>query len=315
MRTFLVRRFFFALFTLFAITVVVFSLSQLGPDPLLVFVRGDSYGVDPEVIKELRGKWGLDRPLPVRYFTWLTNVLQGDFGRSIGSQKPVLPMVMDRVGASLQLGVVAWIIATVVGIPLGVLSAVKRGSFWDYFGRSVALIGQATPAFWFALVLILIFAVQLDLLPSAGRAADKSWATQIRYMILPALALGFEPWATYLRLTRSSMLEVLDQEYIKLARSKGVNPRAVIWKHAFRNALIQPITVSALVLASFIHGAVFVETIFAWPGLGRLAVTATLDNDFPVLTAVVLLFGVMYVFINFLADIAYSYIDPRIRYS
>jgi peptide/nickel transport system permease protein len=162
--------------------------------------------------------------------------------------------------------------------------------------------------------MILIFSIQLDLLPTSGRPVEKPIPTQIRYIILPALVLGFDPWAAYLRLTRSAFLEVLDSEYIKFARAKGVSTFWVIWKHGLRNALIQPLTVSTLLFASFITGAVFAETIFAWPGLGRLAVTATIDNDFPVVSAIVLLFGVIYVVMNLVADVAYAYVDPRIRY-
>ena len=314
MQKFLLRRAFLALVTLWGVTVVVFVLSRLGPDPLLVFVQAESYGLNEETIAKLRAKWGLDRPLIVQYSIWVGRVLRGDLGRSVGGNRPVTKIIGEKMPATLQLGVVAWVFSTVVGIPLGVLSAVKRATVWDYFGRFIALIGQATPQFWLALVLILIFAVQLDVLPSATKGSGSVWS-QARYFVLPAAVLAFDPWATYLRLTRSSMLEVMDSEYIRLARGKGVAGWRIVWIHGLRNALIQPITTSALVFASFIHGAVFVETIFAWPGLGRLAVESSLNNDFPVLAGVVLLFGVMYVGMNFMADLAYAVIDPRIRYT
>lgn len=315
MRRFLFRRFVFALFSLWGITIVVFILSRLGPDPLLVYVREGGYGMSPETIAALRDKWALDEPPVVQYFIWLGNVLQGDFGDSIATQRPVLDVIAERVGATVQLGIAAWIVGSGVGIPLGIIAAVRRASVWDYIARFIALIGQATPSFWLAIVLILVFSIQLDLLPTSGRAVGEPLTTRLKHMVLPVLALGFEPWAAYLRLTRSSMLEVLDAEYIKLARAKGTSRMSVIWKHAFRNALIQPLTISAVVLASFMTGTVFIETVFAWPGLGRLAVTATLDNDFPVVSAVVLIFGVAYVFLNFMADMAYAVVDPRIRYS
>ena len=314
MQKFLLRRAFLALVTLWGVTVVVFVLSRLGPDPLLVFVQAESYGLNEETIAKLRAKWGLDRPLIVQYSIWVGRVLRGDLGRSVGGNRPVTKIIAEKMPATLQLGVVAWVFSTVVGIPLGVLSAVKRATVWDYFGRFIALIGQATPQFWLALVLILIFAVQLDVLPSATKGSGSVWS-QAKYFVLPAAVLAFDPWATYLRLTRSSMLEVMDSEYIRLARGKGVAGWRIVWIHGLRNALIQPITTSALVFASFIHGAVFVETIFAWPGLGRLAVESSLNNDFPVLAGVVLLFGVMYVGMNFMADLAYAVIDPRIRYT
>jgi peptide/nickel transport system permease protein len=311
----LIRRLYFSLLTLWGITVVVFILSRLGPDPLLVFAREEAYNVAPEAIQELKKKWGLDRPLVTQYLVWMGHLLRGDLGRSIGSQRPVTKVIGEKIGATVQLGLAAFILAAGIGMPLGVLSAVKRGTVFDYMGRFVALIGQATPSFWLALIMILVFAVKLDILPSATRPTYLPLTGQLKYFILPSLVLAFDPWATYMRLTRSGMLEVLDSEYIKLARAKGVGARAVIWKHAFRNALIQPLTVSALVLGSFITGSLFVETIFSWPGLGRLAVGATWDNDFPVLAAVVLLFGLIYVALNFVADMAYAWVNPRIRYT
>ena len=315
MRRYLLRRLYFSLLTLWGITVVVFILSRLGPDPLLVFAREEAYNVAPEAIQELKKKWGLDRPLVTQYLVWMGHLLRGDLGRSIGSQRPVTKVIGEKIGATVQLGLAAFILAAGIGMPLGVLSAVKRGTLFDYMGRFVALIGQATPSFWLALIMILVFAVKLDILPSATRPTYLPLTGQLKYFILPSLVLAFDPWATYMRLTRSGMLEVLDSEYIKLARAKGVGARAVIWKHAFRNALIQPLTVSALVLGSFITGSLFVETIFSWPGLGRLAVGATWDNDFPVLAAVVLLFGLIYVALNFVADMAYAWVNPRIRYT
>ncbi len=314
MRTFLIRRAMLAIVTLWAVTFVVFGLSRLGPDPLLVFIQAENYGLNEETVKRLKSKWGLDKPFLVQYGIWLGHVVRGDLGKSVGASRPVTRVIGEKMAATIQLGVVAWIFSTIVGIPLGVLSAVKRGSVWDYFGRLIALIGQATPAFWLGIVLILIFAVQLDLLPAASKGGGSLW-NQARYFVLPAAVLAFDPWAMYLRLTRSSMLEVLDSEYVKLARAKGVEEWKIIWKHALRNALIQPITTSALVIGAFITGAVFVETIFAWPGLGRLAVESSLNNDFPVLAGVALMFGAIYVGLNLVADIAYAVIDPRIRYT
>ncbi|MBT3863285.1 MAG: ABC transporter permease [Chloroflexi bacterium] len=315
MQKFFIRRLIFAILTLWSITFVVFGLSRMGPDPLLIYVRDDSYGISEETLDKLRTKWGLDRPFHIQYLRWMAAITRGDFGESIAAQRPVTKIIAERLPATLQLAMIAWILASIPGVGLGVLSAVKRGSMWDYFTRTLALIGQATPSFWLAILMILLVAVRLEWLPPATKAAStESFMTQAYYFVLPAMVLGFDPWATYLRLTRSSMLEVLDSEFVKLARAKGVSGKSVIWRHALRNALIQPLTVSALVLASFITGSVFVETVFAWPGIGRLAVQASLDNDFPVLAGVVLLFGSAYVFMNFIADVLYAVIDPRIRY-
>ena len=315
MQKFFIRRLIFAILTLWSITFVVFGLSRMGPDPLLIYVRDDSYGISEETLDKRRAKWGLDRPFHIQYLRWMGAITRGDFGESIAAQRPVTKIIAERLPATLQLAMIAWILASIPGVGLGVLSAVKRGSMWDYFTRTLALIGQATPSFWLAILMILLVAVRLEWLPPATKAAStESFMTQASYFVLPAMVLGFDPWATYLRLTRSSMLEVLDSEFVKLARAKGVSGKSVIWRHALRNALIQPLTVSALVLASFITGSVFVETVFAWPGIGRLAVQASLDNDFPVLAGVVLLFGSAYVFMNFIADVLYAVIDPRIRY-
>ncbi len=313
MRRFLLRRAVFAAVTLWGVTVIVFALSRLGPDPLLMFVRDSAYGISEETSAAIRHKWALDRPIVIQYTVWLGRVARGDLGESIASGRKVTLTIRETVTNTVQLGICAWLVATFTGVPLGVLSAVRRGGVWDYLGRTIALLGQATPPFWLALLAILVFAVWLGWLPVATKLRGGSLWAQARYFILPTVVLAFGPMATYLRLTRSSMLEVLDTEYVKLARAKGVKAGRVIWTHAFRNALIQPVTTSALIFASFITGAIFVESIFAWPGLGRLAARATFDNDFPVIAGVVLLFGAIYLVLNFLADLSYAVIDPRIR--
>jgi peptide/nickel transport system permease protein len=198
-----------------------------------------------------------------------------------------------------------------VGVPLGVLSAVKRGSIIDYIARGFALFGQAIPPFWLGIVLILIASVQLSWFP-VGTRGDGSW--DLKYMVLPAITLAWGAMAGNVRLTRTAMLEVLDTEYVKLARAKGVSNSLIIWKHAFRNALIQPLTASTLILAGFLTGSIVVESIFAWPGMGLMAIKAVNDNDFPVLQGVVLMFTVLYTSLIFLTDIAYAIIDPRIRF-
>jgi peptide/nickel transport system permease protein len=197
--------------------------------------------------------------------------------------------------------------AVLVGVPLGVLSAVKRGALLDYVGRTFALFGQALPPFWLGIMLILIFAVQLQWLPTSRRGG-------IDHYILPTITLGWVAASGFLRLLRSAMLEVLDSEFVKLARAKGASGASVVWKHAFRNAILAPLTYAGLLLAGFMTGTVVTETVFAWPGLGRLAVQSVYDNDFPLMTGVVLIFAGMYVAVAFIVDVAYAYFDPRIRY-
>ncbi len=309
------QRLVFGIISLVAATLIVFVLSRAQGDPLLLYAKPGGYGVSEEQIEALTEKLALDKPLIVQYFIWLGRVVQGDFGQTILAERDVRTVVFEKLGATIQLGIMAWIFATLVGVPLGVLSAVKRGSVWDYIGRVFALFGQATPVFFIGILGILFFAVILGWLPAGGRPVHQPfWPEQFKALILPTVALGWLPAATYLRLTRSSMLEVLDSEYVKLARAKGVTSNWVIWKHAFRNALISPITVSALILIGFLEGSVVVEAVFAWPGIGRLAVDAIHNNDFPLLTGVIFFFAALYVTGSLVADLTYSLVDPRIRY-
>ena len=316
MGRFLLRRAVATIFSLFAATVIVFGLSRAAGDPLLLYAqqRG-GYGFSEEERAGLNKYLGLDKPLVLQYFFWAANALRGNLGYTLIDRTPVAAKIKDRLGATAQLALGAWVFAVITGVPLGVLSAVRRGGFWDYVGRIFALFGQALPQFWIGIMAIIVFAVQLDWLPSHGRGypEDSLWL-EIKHFILPTITLGWLGSATYLRLTRSSMLEVLDSEFVKLARAKGLSGGIVIWKHAFRNALIAPITFSSLFLASFITGATVVELVFAWPGVGRLALEAVYNNDFPVLTGTVLFFAAAFVWFNFLADVLYGIVDPRIRY-
>ena len=219
-------------------------------------------------------RWGLDKPLVVQYGIWLGNALKGDFGESLRELRPVRKVILERIPATLQLAAGAMIFSLVVGVPLGILSAVKRGTVWDYVGRTFALFGQALPPFWLGIMLILLFAVQISWLPTSGRGG-------INHYILPSITLGWLTASGILRIVRSAMLEVLGSEYIKLARAKGVSSRSIVWKHALRNAMLAPLTFGGLILAAFFTGAVVTETVFAWPGLGRLAVQSVNNNDFP----------------------------------
>lgn len=302
------RRIFFSILTMLGASVIVFSLSRAAGDPMELYAQQAGYGMSQEAYDALFKQLGLDKPLPVQYFVWLGRVLRGDLGRGLTSQEDVSKIIRDKVWNTLQLGSVSWAVATLIGIPLGVLSAVRRGTVWDYAGRAMAVFGQGAPPFWIAIMAILIFAVRFDLLPAGGKAGWQSF-------VMPAATLGLAASAGYLRLMRSSMLEVLDSEFIKLARAKGAGSATIIWKHAFKNAMIAPLTLSALVFAGFISGTVVVETVFVWPGLGTMSVNAVGNNDFPVMTGAVLMFALFYTVINFVADLSYALVDPRIRYT
>lgn len=311
MTRFIVRRSIFAVLTVIVATFLILAMSRLAGDPILLYAKPGGYGFSPEQEQALREKIGIDRAVPIQYVIWLGNTLQGDLGRTILDEKPVARVITERIPATVQLSLIAWFGSTIIGVSLGVLSAVKRGSIWDYIGRGFALFGQALPSFWLGLVLILIFAVQLGWLPFGFRG-DGVW--DVKHWILPAITLGWGATAAYLRLTRSSMLEIMDSEFIKLARAKGVNYRTVVWKHALRNALIQPLTASTLILTGFLTGSIVVEQIFVWPGMGAMAIAAVNNNDFPILQGVTLLFTIMYVVFIFATDLMYAVIDPRIRY-
>ena len=304
MARFILRRLIYTVVMIMAMSVFIFGLSRAAGDPRFLYLN--EYTTQDEWDQWGR-RMGLDRPLIVQYGVWASKAIRGDFGVGLRDHRDASAVVLERVGATLQLSLAAILLAVGIAVPLGVLSAVKRGTIWDYIGRIFALLGQAMPGFWLGIVLIVIFAVYFRWLPTSGRGG-------VDHYILPAITLGWASAAGLLRLIRSSMLEVLDSEYIKFARSKGVNHRMVIWKHAFKNALIAPLTYSGLIIAGFITGSVVTETIFGWPGLGRLGVDAVNNNDFPVMITVVALFTVMYVGMAFVVDVLYAVIDPRIRF-
>jgi peptide/nickel transport system permease protein len=296
--------------SLLGATFIVFGITIASEDPLQLYAKPGGYGISPDQEAALRKKLGIDKPIVVQYVLWISRAARGDLGNSIFDELPVTQKISQRIGITLKLGVLAWSLATVIGVPIGILSAVKRGSWWDYGGRVFALCGQAIPNFWLGIVMILIFALTLGWLPSAGKGEGFiSW----RHMVMPVIVLGTATSAGYLRITRSAMLEVLDSEFVKLARAKGVTNNWVIWKHAFRNALIPPITVSAVLMAGFITGSVITERVFAIPGLGALAVDSVSTKDFPVIAGVTLFFVTIWVVTNFVTDILYVVIDPRIR--
>ncbi|MBF16102.1 MAG: ABC transporter permease [Chloroflexi bacterium] len=310
MRNFILRRFLFAIVSVVVATFAVFLISRAAGDPLLLYANS-GYGISEEGERALRKKLALDRPVIVQYSLWLGRAVTGDFGETLLERKPVSRIVTQKLPATIHLGLLALLGSFMIGIPLGVLSAVKRGTVFDYIGRFIALLGQGVPQFWLGLTLIFIFAVQFRLLP-AGLRGDGLF--DIPHLVLPTVTLMAGGLAYYTRITRAAMLQVLDSEYVRLARAKGVSNNMVIWKHAFKVATIQPLTGITIALTGLLDGAILVETIFAWPGMGDMAITAVNNNDFPVLQACVFMFTLLYVASTFLCDVLYAFIDPRIRY-
>lgn len=251
-------------------------------------------------------QFGLDRPYHEQYLTWMSGVLRFDFGISVKESISATTVVMRKIPPTLQLAAGAYIFAIAIGIPLGVFSSLQRGTYLDLVARGFALLGQAMPGFWLGVMLILLFAVRWRVLPAGGR---DDWTS----LILPSITLGWFAAAALLRLTRSAMLETLDTEFVKLARAKGASRTAVIWKHAFRNAVIVPLTFAGVFLTALFTGAVVTETVFGWPGLGRLALQSVFGTDFPVISAIVMFATAGYLLMNLMVDVLYGVLDPRIR--
>jgi peptide/nickel transport system permease protein len=303
MQRYILKRIFQSLLTLLVLSMIVFFMVRLTGDPVMLMLPDDASYED---VMQLRNALGLDRPLPVQYWMFLSSAVQGDFGRSIKGQVPVLDLILERFPNSIKLGLVSLVITITLAFPLGVMAAVKKGTAIDTIANMIAVLGQSLPQFWVGIVLIQIFAVQLRWLPVAGTGS-------LWHYILPGFTLGWFLVAGIMRLLRSSMLDVLDSEFVKLARIKGVSPRGVVWKHALKNAFMPVLTFAAIYLAILITGAILVETVFAWPGLGQLIYQGIVYRDFPVIQAVVLLTALIVVSVNFVVDIAYAYLDPRIR--
>jgi len=302
---YILGRFIQSLMALLGITLIIFILSRLSGDPVALMMGGEV--VTQEDIDRIRVQLGLDKPLVQQYFIFLGDAIHGDFGRSLRYREPAFSLVLHRFPATFQLALVAMSISVIVAIPVGVLSAVRRDGLFDRFGKIVALLGQSMPGFWFGLMLILFVAVGLGLLPAGGRDQPSS-------IILPALTLGVFPMAAIMRLTRSSLLDVLDSEYIKMVRIKGAPEWTVIFKHGLKNAAIPVVTLMGLQIAGFLGGSVIAETVFAWPGVGKLAVDAVFSRDFQVIQASVFMVAVVFLAINLAVDLVYAYLDPRIRY-
>ncbi|WP_417725672.1 ABC transporter permease [Salipiger sp.] len=305
MGRYIFRRCFQGLVTLLVVSVVVFMLARMSGDPVMLLLP--EFGTEEDAAR-LREQLGLDRPLVVQYSYFIANALQGDFGVSIKTSAPVTELIGERLPSSILLSAAAMAIAVVVGLPLGIVAAVRKGTWIDTVARVIALFGQSVPNFAMGVLLILIFSVQLRWLPSFGQTGWQS-------LIMPAVTLGSSMvLAGITRLVRSGMLDVLDSDYVKLARIKGLSEARVIWKHALHNAVLPVLTFVGFYFALIVGGVVVTETVFSWPGLGRLAYEAVLWHDFPLIQAIVLLLAAVSISVNLLVDILYAWLDPRIRY-
>ena len=308
------RRLLILIPLLIAISMFTFLLINLAPgDPISSRFGLNLNTLDPARIEAIRQELGLNDPLPVQYLRYLGNLLKGDLGRSITTNRPVLDELLARLPATLQLTAVSMSLVLLVAVPLGIISAVKRGTLLDNLSMTGALLGVSMPSFWFGIMLMLLFTLQLNWLPSGGRGDGTFWGG-FKALIMPAVTLGTGMMGLVARLTRSSMLEVLGQDYMRTAHAKGLKSQIVLMRHGLRNALIPVVTVVGVQFASLLGGAVIVETIFSWPGMGRLAINAISRRDYPVIMASVLVFSVVFVLANLIVDILYTIIDPRIRY-
>jgi ABC-type dipeptide/oligopeptide/nickel transport system permease component len=303
MNVYLVRRLLQSLLVLFGVSFVVFFILHLTGDPALVLLPPDATAED---IRRFREAMGFNDPFLVQYGRFLSGAVRGDFGQSVRHGEPAFGLVVERLPATFELSGAALLIALALAIPAGIVSAVRRNSVVDYVSTVSALLGQSMPTFWLGIMLILVFSVQWHLLPSSGRGS-------LDHLILPAITLGLFTTARIMRLTRSGMLEVLNQDYIRTARAKGVADPPVVWKHALKNAAIPIVTIVGIELGTLLGGAVITETIFAWPGVGRLSVQAIYNRDYPVVQASVFLLASTFVIVNLLVDLVYTYLDPRIR--
>ena len=303
MSGFLIRRLLQGVISIVGASIVIFLISRLSGDPILILLPNDA---SPQLIEDTRRNLGLDHPLWRQYLIFAQNALAGDFGRSYRWQMPALRLILDRLPATIELALCGLFFSVLIAVPIGVLSAVHRGGWIDRVGRIFAMLGQAMPAFWVGLLLILVFAIHLNWLPAFGHGG-------VSHVILPAIALGWYPVAAQTRIVRSAMLDVLDSDHIRLSRALGTPEHLIVWKYALRNAAIPLLTMLGVYFAAMLGGAFVVETIFAWPGVGRTVVEAVFSRDFPVVQAGVLFTSILFVISNLLVDLSYGIVDPRIR--
>jgi peptide/nickel transport system permease protein len=302
---FLIGRVLQTVLSMLVVISIVFVLTRLSGNPVHLLLDVNASDRDQQILMH---HLGLDKPLPVQYAIYVTNVVRGDFGNSVLSRRPVTEHIWERLPATAELGFVAMFLSVLIGVPLGMYSAVRRGGALDSGARIFAVLGQSMPAFWLGLMLILIFAVLLGFLPAGGRGG-------IEHIVLPAFTLGYFTSAAILRLTRSAMLEVLGSDYIKFARLKGLPERVVLWKHGLKNALLPVVTFAVMLFVQFLGGAVVTETVFAWPGLGRLILESITTRDYPIVQAGVLVLSGLYLTGNLMVDFLYGYLNPRIRHA
>lgn len=300
---YIARRLAASVVALLLLSMVVFGISRLAGNPVALMLPPQATRAD---FTRLSAALGLNESIPLQYFHFLENALHGNLGESITQHQSALTLVLDRVSATAELAAAGMFLAVVIGIPLGVLAAVKRNSIADRFSIIVAVLGTSIPNFWLGMMLILVFSVDLHLVPASGRGT-------LSQLILPAITLATYPMARIARLTRSGLVEVLGQDYVRTARAKGVREGTVIWVHSFPNAAISILTIIGLQVGALLGGAVIVETVFAWPGLGQLVVQAVLNSDYPIVQAATLFIGVVFIGVNFLVDLSYVLFDPRIR--
>jgi peptide/nickel transport system permease protein len=305
MQRYIARRVLQSLLSIWVMTLIVFSLARFSGNPLDMMLPLEA---GPEEYERVSKHWGLDQPLHTQYFIFLSKAVRGDFGNSWKWHgESAMGLVAQRLPATLQLAGLALGVSIVIALPIGVLSAVMKGTGWDTAAKIIALLGQSLPAFWLGIVLMWIFAVHLGWFPVSGRGG-------IEYMVLPAITLGWFQVAAIMRLVRSSMLDVLDSEFVKLTRIKGLAEWKVIWKHCLRNAAIAPLTYFAIIVGLLVTGSVVTESVFSWPGTGLLVVDAVRARDFQVVQAAVIVFAGIFILTNLMVDILYAYLDPRIRY-
>ena len=301
-------RFLRALFAMWGVVTIVFILPRLAGDPVGVMAPLDT---EEEALVVIRHNLGLDRPIIVQYGDYFVDLVRGDMGVSFLYQRQVVTIVREVFPATMQLALAALFWALAIGVPLGIVSAVKRGSIFDHIGRTVAVLGQSVPSYFTAILLILFFSVHWQIFPLRGPTEGLA---SLEQLFMPSIALGWFVTGPIARLTRSSMLEVLDSDYVTMARMKGLKERTVVVKHAFRNALIPVLTYVSITFASLLGGVVIIESIFSWPGLGRAALEAVFNWDFQMVQAVTILGSAIFIGVNFLVDITYGVIDPRVRY-
>ena len=323
MQKYILIRALYSVVTLWLLVTIVFAMVRLSGDP--VEMKGE-IGSDPAYAQQLRKDWGLDQPYLVQYANFMVNLVQGDFGHSFEKSLPVAQIYFERLPNSLKLGFAAFVISIVIGVPLGMLSALKVNTVWDSFGKMVALLGLSVPGFFVGLVLIIIFGVNLGWFPVLGKGPSAFvgsepstwitfWFSDWQYLAMPAFALGWYFSGAMLRISRSGMLDVLGTDYVKLVRLKGVPEVIVIAKHALKNSMIPILTIAGLNLVVMLNVAIVIEVIFNWPGVGLLLYDGLTNRDFPMVQGVVLMSGVVIVLLNFTIDVLYGYVDPRVRLS